>query len=178
MSRGVGLAFAVFAVAAALAVASAREESIGRTETAAADSAAANSDWLTAIGHARAAAEAFVPGSPWPERGLRRLEAIGHDAEARGDLETALLAYGAMRTASLATRSLGSPMSEWRARAEGGLARVAAVRPEITGPRVSAQSMLDALEQSEAPTQAVSTALSASAFATLAGLVWLFAVSR
>jgi hypothetical protein len=178
MTRRACIALALLVTASVVAVASAREESIARSETAAADAAAASSDWFAAIGHARAAAEAFLPGSPWPERGLRRLEAIGHDAEARGDLETALLAYGAMRTASLATRSLGSKKSDWRARAEGGLARVAALRPEITGPRVSAQSMLDALEQSDSPTEATFAALSASAFATLAGLVWLFAVPR
>jgi hypothetical protein len=162
-------------VASVIAVAAAHEGSIGRTETAAADAAAANSDWFEAIAHARAAAEAVVPGSPWPARGLRRLEAIGHDAEARGDVETALVAYGAMRTASLATRSAWTTRGDWRLRAEEGLARAATARPEITGPRVSAQSMLDALEQGEPPPGGALTALSASAIATVAGLVWLAA---
>jgi hypothetical protein len=166
---------ALLAVASVLAAATLREGSIAERESAAADAAAAKSDWSDAIAHARAAAEATVPGSPWPERGFRRLEATGHDAEARGDLDTALLAYGAMRTASLATRSLVSRNDDWRARAEGGLARVAAVHPEITGPRTSAQSMLDALEQSAAPAQGSFAAWSACAFATLAGLVWLLA---
>ena len=158
-----------------VAVAAVREGSLAQREATAADAASAKSDWFDAIGHARAAAEALVPGSPWPERGFRRLEAIGHDAEARGDLETALLAYGAMRTASLATRSLVSLNEGWRTRAESGLARVAAVHPEVTGPRVSAQSMFDALERGESPGQASFAAWSASALAAFAGLAWLLA---
>jgi hypothetical protein len=166
---------ALLVTASVLAVAAARERSIAEREAAAADAAAARSDWLDAVGHARAAAEAVVPGSPWPDQGFRRLEATGHDAEARGDLETALLAYGAMRTASLATRSILARNDAWRARAEGGLARVAAVHPEITGPRVSAQSMRSALEEGGAPAPATLAAWSACAFATLAGLAWLLA---
>jgi hypothetical protein len=166
---------ALLVTTSVLAVAAARERSIAEREAAAADAAAARSDWLDAVGHARAAAEAMVPGSPWPDEGFRRLDATGHDAEARGDLETALLAYGAMRTASLATRSILPRNDAWRARAEGGLARVAAVHPEVTGPRITPQSMLDALEEAGAPAQATLAAWSACAFAALAGLAWLLA---
>src|SRR4029077_2328210 len=104
---------ALLVTTSVLAVAAARERSIAEREAAAADAAAARSDWLEAVGHARAAAEAMLPGSPWPDQGFRRLEATGHDAEARGDLETALLAYGAMRTASLATRSILARNDAW-----------------------------------------------------------------
>lgn len=165
----------LLAVASVLLAATVHEGSVAERESMAADDAAAKSDWSDAIAHARAAAEAPVLGSPWPERGFRRLESTGHDAEARGDLKTALLAYGAMRTASLATRSLVSRNDDWRTRAESGLARVAAVRTEITGPRTSAQAMLDALEQEPAPAQGSFAAWSACAFGALAGLVWLMA---
>ena len=101
-------ALAALVVVAAVAVLTAREIATGQSEVAAADAAAARSDWGEAIVHARAAAEALVPGSPWPERGWERLEAVGHDAEARGDDATALLAYGAMRAAALTTRAPGS----------------------------------------------------------------------
>jgi hypothetical protein len=161
--------------ASVVATAMAREASIGKTEVAAADAAAANSDWFEAIGHARAAAEAVAPGSSWPERGLRRLEALGRDAEARGDLETALVAYGALRTASIATRSPWVAAGDWRARAEDGLARTAAARPEVIGPHVSAQSMLEDLQRGEAPPGATFTALCVSAVAAVAGLAWLTA---
>ena len=116
-------------MALALGVLTAREFAVGRDAVAAADAAAAaKSDWREAIAQARIAAEALAPASPWPERGLRRLEAIGHDAEARGDDPTALLAYGAMRTAALETRAPGGRVrsDRWRHAAEEGLGRVAA----------------------------------------------------
>ena len=160
-------------VLAVLAVATVRELNIGRDEVAAADAAAAQSDWPDTIGHARAAAEALVPGSPWPERGLRRLEAVGHDAEVRGDDETALLAYGAMRTAALATRAIGWSGARWRKAAEGGLARVAAARKDSSAPRVTPESMLDALRTSETPATSTLATLAASAFAMITGFARL-----
>ncbi len=113
-------------VAVVLSVVVARETSTGENEVAAADANMAKGNWPDAISHARAAAEAMTPGSPWPERGLRRLESIGRDATARGDESTARLAYAAMRTAALETRSLGSDRSDWVARADEGLSRLAA----------------------------------------------------
>ena len=83
---------------------------------------------VEAIAHARDAAEAVVPGSPWPARGVARLEAIGHDAEARGDERTAVLAYGAMRAAAMATRAPLLGTDPWRALADEGLARVGGAR--------------------------------------------------
>jgi hypothetical protein len=163
----------VLVVLAVLAVATARELTIGRDELAAADAAAEKSDWLETIGHARAAAEALVPGSPWPERGFRRLEAVGHDAEVRGDDETALLAYGAIRTAALATRAIGWSGDRWRMAAEGGLARVAAARKDSSAPRVTAEAMLEALRKSETPATSTLAALAASAFAMVTGFARL-----
>jgi hypothetical protein len=135
-------------VLSVLAVAAAREASIGRSELAAANVATGRADWPAAIAHARAAAEAVAPGSSCPEEGLRRLEAIGHDAAARGDEETALLAYGAMRTAALATQSPWSSRGPWRARAEEGLAKVAAAlsAADPTGPRERAGSPAEAMK--------------------------------
>ena len=97
-------ALAVRVVVSVLAITALRESATSRAEALAADAAAATSDWPEAIAHARAAAEAYVPGSPWSEHALRKLAALGHDAEARGDDADALLAYGAMRTAALGTR--------------------------------------------------------------------------
>jgi hypothetical protein len=112
---------AAIVFAGVLGVSMARESSTGASDLAAADRDAARGDWPDAISHARAAAEAATPGSPWPERGLRRLESIGRDATARGDESTARLAYAAMRTAALATRSPGSDRAEWVARADEAL---------------------------------------------------------
>jgi hypothetical protein len=118
---------AALVIAGVLGTAGARETSAGATELAAADAAAARGDWVDAIAHARAAAEAAAPASPWPERGFRRLESIGDDATARGDEPTARLAFAAMRTAALETRLPWSDRPEWADRAALGLSRLAAV---------------------------------------------------
>jgi hypothetical protein len=135
------LALALGAVVgvSALGVASIHEYLIGRAEVAAADAAAQRSEWAVSIVHARAAALSLAPGNPWPERGVARLEAIGRDAEARGDAMTGLLAYGALRTAALAARAPGSRAVAWRAAAEEGLARVAglAVAVPTAAPRAA-----------------------------------------
>ena len=143
---------------------------MGQVEVAAADAAADRSDWPDAVLHARAAAEALVPGSPWPARGWARLEAIGHDAEARGDDPTALLAYGAMRAAALATRAPGAGADAWRRKADEGLARVASSARTATGPHVASDAMLDALRETEPPPTWILTVLGAAGVAMLAGL--------
>jgi hypothetical protein len=161
-------------VVAVVAIVTVRELSMGRAEMALCDAAVQKSDWPEAIGHARAAAEALVPGSPWPQQGWTRLEAIGHDAEARGDDETALLAYGAMRAAALATRAPGA--ARRRAQAEEALARVAGASRDPTGPHVTADSMLEALRDQAPPAPWLLVALAASAIATLGALgrlAWL-----
>jgi hypothetical protein len=161
---------------AVVAIVTVREVAIGRAEVSLADAAVQKSDWPEAIGHARAAAEALVPGSPWPEQGWRRLEAIGHDAEARGDDETALIAYGAMRAAAMATRAPGSGWAGRKSQAEEALARVAGANRDPTGPRVMPDSMLEALRDQAPPGPWMLVALAASAIATLvalARLAWL-----
>jgi hypothetical protein len=116
--RAAGVAGLV--VVAVLVVAIVHQYGIGQAQAAAAESDAGRSDWTSAIPHARAAAEAGAPGSRWPDEGFRRLEAIGHDAEARADGRTALQAYGAMLTAASGRFGTGT----WRARAEVALTRL------------------------------------------------------
>lgn len=164
------MAVAALCAVSVLGAAAARETAIGRDSVAAADAAAAKSDWPEAIARARAAAEALVPGSPWPERGFRRLEGLGHDAEARGDDPTALLAYGAMRTAALETRAVGSRTAHWQLAAEEGLARVAASSKETAGARLSAESMLTALRDETAPSTGPFAVLAAASVAMISGL--------
>jgi hypothetical protein len=171
-------ALAALVVVAATAVLTGRELAVGQAEVTAADAAAARSDWGEAVVHARAAAEALVPGSPWPARGWGRLEAIGHDAEARGDDATAMLAYGAMRSAALATRAPGSGSDRWRAKADDALARVASYRDvsyrqQVGAPPATAASMLDALRETEPPPTGTLALLALSGVAMLGGLARL-----
>lgn len=173
MKGGRAAALAALVVVATVGVLTAREVAVGQEEVTAADAAASKSDWGEAIVHARAAAEALVPGSPWPARGWSRLEAIGHDAEARGDDATAMLAYGAMRAAALATRAPGSGSDRWRTKAEDSLARVASYRKDVGLPQAPAGSMLDALHDSEPPATATVALLAAAGVAMLGGLARL-----
>lgn len=177
-ARSRATALVLFVVALVVGIAGGRRFATGGAEVRLADAAAQRSDWPLSIAHARAAAEALAPGSPWPERGWSRLEALGHDAEARGDDPTAFLAYGAMRAAALATRGplSGAGLDARRARAEEGLARVAASEREPASRRAASASMLDALREEEPPAVWWLCALAASALAMTAGLgrlAWL-----
>jgi len=163
-------ALAALVVVSVLCVVTTRQFSIGRAEVEAADAAAATSDWLQAVAHARAAAEARAPGSRWPERGQRRLEAIAHDAEVRGDDETALLAYGAMRTAAIATRGPGTGTGFWREMADTGLARVASSHREVGLPPIPLEAALATLRRDETPPPTTLALLSAGVLAMVAGL--------
>jgi hypothetical protein len=172
MKRAQAVACATLVVASVVSIVTAREWAEGAEEVAAADAAATRSDWAEAITHARGAAEALAPGSPWPRRGWLRLRAVGHDAEARGDDATALAAYSAMRAAALATEGIGAGVEIWRAEAEQGIARVAGSQMGL-GPHVSAESTLAALRSSETPGTMTLAALSFASMAVLGGLGWL-----
>ncbi len=173
---GRAVAAVLLVVVTIVVVATAREASISHEEAVAADAASARSDWPGAIAHARASAEAIVPGSSWPERSLRRLASIGHDAEARGDDSTALLAYGAIRTAEIATRIPGARSARWRRDADEGLARVAAAHTDAVQARQVADSMRDALHHDDVPTDFSLAVLAVSTLAMLVALgrlAWL-----
>jgi hypothetical protein len=167
------VACGLLVLTSAVTVATAHEISLGHAESSAAAAAADRSDWLGAIAHARAAAEAYAPGSPWADRGMRRLAAIGHAAETRHDVSNALLAYGAMRTAAVATHVPYGGASRWQAEANEGLARIASASEGPAHGAAAAQVMLDALRRSEGPTDLSLAALALAAAATLGGLAVL-----
>lgn len=147
-----------------------REIALGKAEMAAAEEAVSRSAWTDAIWHSRAAAEAYVPGGPWVERGLQQLDVIGKDAATRGDRSTALLAFGAMRTAALATRAPASSNADWRSVAEDGLARLAASDPAIQRSDAWAGALRSDLSDPSLPSKWVLGALSCSVLAVLLGL--------
>ena len=151
---GRGLWGAAVVAAAIVAVVVIGQTSRGRAELVAADEAIRRSDWPVAVAHARSAAEAFLPGAPWVTGACERLLSIGNRAESRGDVETALLAYGALRSAALATRTPFASFrarDPWRAAAEEGLLRVAMTEPTADGVRVSVEAMRAGLLEVEPP---------------------------
>jgi hypothetical protein len=148
------LALAAAVVASTFAVAAAQESAIGKREVIAADEALQANDWPHAILHAKAAAQAMAPLSPWPAQGEQRLRAIGHDAETRGDGATALHAYGALRAAALSTLAPGTS-ARWRKEAEAGLVRVAAWEGSGDGARTSAPKPGDPSDSSRDSAAAV-----------------------
>jgi hypothetical protein len=83
------------------------------------------------------------------------------------------MAYGAMRAAAFATRGLLSGWDRRRTQAEEGLARVTASERNPTGQHVTADSMLDALHESEPPASWLLVTLAASAAAMVGGLARL-----
>ncbi len=122
------------------------------------DAALARADRPAAIAAARAAAEAVVPGSPYPTWGYRRLETIARDAEIHGDDETSTGAWRAMRAAALSTRGVGVMTGGWLAMANDGIARVGA--RGWSGPdaaklqsdvRPTEQALLETLKREDTP---------------------------
>lgn len=165
-------ALPLLVVIALLVVATARENATGRSEMEQAGRAAAAADWMLAITNARAAAEAVAPGSPWPERARILLDTMGREAEARGDESTALLAYGALRAAALATRVTGWTSALWRDKAEEGLARVAAASRDPSAPHVTAEAMRQALRENDPPPARHVALLSAGVLFLVAGFAF------
>jgi hypothetical protein len=169
------LALLVVLLAAVTTATSLREVAIGKAEMAAAEDAVTRSAWTDAIGHARAAAEAYVPGGPWVERALQRLDDIGRDAAIRGDRPVALLAYGAMRTSAIAAHSPVAPNRHWRSVAEDALTRLAASDPEMPHSPEWARAARADLDDANAslPPLWVLASLSCSLFGVLVGLASL-----
>lgn len=160
---------------ASLAVLASREATLGRDQLSAAEDDAAHGDWGGAIAHARGAAEARAPGSPWPARGARRLDDLAREAELRGDDDTALVAYGALRAAALSTGAPGSSETAWRAAAEEGIARIASRRATAAGPTDPrrAATPLETRSHDEPPLSWTLAALSGAVFAMIGALSYL-----
>ena len=171
-------------VALLVAVATVRQVREGARAMEESDAALAAGDLPRAVAGARAAAEARVPGSPYPPRAYDRLAALARDAEARGDERVAILAWAAMRAAALETSGLGTgdATERWRAAASEGIARVGA--RSWSGPSARAtsevrpaQAALEAsLARSDLPDAATFLLLAAGGaafFGGVARLLWV-----
>jgi hypothetical protein len=117
---GLGL----LALVALLGVTETREWSAGADALEESDVALAQGDARGAIVHARTAAEAAVPFSPYPQAGYERLEEVARSAEQKGDLELAGFAWRAVRSAAVATRPAGAARGRV-AEANDGILRLA-----------------------------------------------------
>ncbi len=172
---------AILLLAMLVAVSTVRQLREGSRALAESDAAVVARDVPLAIARARSAAEAVAPGSPYPARAYERLDAIGRDAEGRGDEPVAVLAWAAMRAAALETDGIGVDTSRWRAVADSGIARVGA--RSWSGPQARASSevrptddtLRDALARTDVPstwTLLLLAAGSAAFFGGAARLLW------
>jgi hypothetical protein len=175
VSLGVVALFAVL-----IAVATARELRIGSQALADCDAASKRGDLATATARARDAAEAAVPGSPYPREGYRRLEAIARAAEGRRDERRAIAAWGAMRAAATATSAPLLATDPWLALADDGLIRVGA-QTQLQAPgevHASTDALRTALAHEDAPSVALLALLGVGCVALFAGLSRLLVAAR
>ena len=116
--------FVAACIALLLGVAVANQWSLGARAMRDSDLLVAQAKWRDATKSARQAAEAAVPGLPYPARAYARLSAIAKAAEAAGRLDDAAFAWRAMRSAARATWPAEGARDEV-ALADEGILRVA-----------------------------------------------------
>lgn len=158
---------ALTVLAGALAVGAARQVYVGQNAIVDCDMALDKGDYVDAIAFARSAAEALLPGSPYPARGYERLDRLGREAEARGDDALATTAWRAMHAAASETRAFGYSTDAWRARASDGLVRAASRGT----PRPDAATMSELVSREDTPSSSSFFLLAAFACAIGAGAV-------
>lgn len=180
MTARAAKATAVIALGAILGVAVAREARVGARAIDASDAALARGDAAAAIAEARAAAEALAPASPYPARGYERLDAIGRDAESRGDRAIAAAAWTAMLAAASETRAPFADTGRWSDAAGRGLARVASApskdAPLAGDPGHDAEAtrrLLAELARDDDPASTTFLLLGAGALLFFGGVAWL-----
>lgn len=149
----------------------------GRRSLEAADTAFKRGDRVEAIVQARAAAEARCPWCKAPELGQAKLEAIAKDAETRGDDATAVAAWRAVRTATLATVLIDTAPAR-RERADGEIARLehriqaaATAAGAAASPAASEERLRAALARSAVPSGMVFLLLATGGALFLLGIV-------
>lgn len=127
MSRGRRLALRVLAATLALlALIAARVFVESARELRAADVATAEGDLPNTMVHLRRAARWHAPLNPACHEALKRLQRLAEQAEATGDMPTALYAWRAIRGSSVAAESLFTPHEDETDLAEEHLAALMA----------------------------------------------------
>jgi hypothetical protein len=127
-----------------LAAFSIRVISAAATELRAGDEYRARGELEEAVVHYRRSARWYAPGSPFHVRALSHLNAIGFDAEHRGDTELALSAYRAIRGAIMSARSFYVPE---KARLQVTDLRIAALMADLPVPPMDANKSRETLRR-------------------------------
>lgn len=145
MSRAARYALrAVLIAALLLAAVMMRVVAAARAELEIAEKHAGEGDLDAAVVHYRRAARWYAPLSPYHVQALAGLARIGAEAEQKGDVERALTAYRAVRSAVLSTRSFYVPEAERLAAANK---RIAALMAGLPPPQMDAGKSRDQLER-------------------------------
>jgi hypothetical protein len=130
-----------------------------------------------AIGHAMRAAKWYVPLASHPREAYDLLRSIARKAEARGDGDTALIAWQAIRAAARATRSVNTPYDDRLQEADKEIAILLASKPPPGIDRDKPREKL--FEEHRALLARDDAPKPAAVFALYAGLaLWVFAVIR
>ncbi len=119
----------------------------GRSELAASDAAWRTGDAFGAAVHARSAARAYVPLAAHVPAAYRRLRAIAQDCEGRGDVEAALFAWRAIRSAAIGSRSILTAHDRQRQVADEAIVRLST---SVRGRSISSDHPPDAAQLSSA----------------------------
>lgn len=171
MKRILVVAFGVFAILAILVT-----RVIVGGELAIMDSSEAllKGDPRAAVTHAKVAALYYAPGAPHVRVAYGRLFAIARAAEERRDPELALVAYHAIRSASLSTRWLVIPHEDDLRNAERAIARLEALTPRppeksLETPEAFERSLLEKMTERPAVDRGWMVALVAAFVAMAAG---------
>jgi hypothetical protein len=176
-------AIVIFVAGCILATATIVQVRAGARAIERSDAALSRADRPGAIAAARDAAQALVPGSPYPTLGYRRIEAIARDAEIHGDDTTAISAWRAMRAAALSTRAITVSTGDWLDEANSGIARVGSLAasggPDVAKRsdemRPTEQALLAALKRDDTPSTLGFALLAlggAALFAGVGRLAW------
>lgn len=102
-----------------------RAISEGAEALAQSDTAFNRGDLANTVLYARRAALAYAPGAPHTRAALARLRAVAVGSEGAGDIPTARLAWGAIRSSALETRHLTTPYAAELEEANRALSRLA-----------------------------------------------------
>lgn len=135
---------ALLIAALLLAAIMVRVVAAARAELEVAEKHAHEGDVDAAIVHYRRAARWYAPLSPYHVQALAGLGRIGAEAEQKGELERALTAYRAVRSAILSTRSFYVPEE---ARLSAANKRIAALMAGLPPPQMDAGKSREQLER-------------------------------